>query len=208
MGSRPHIDRMCPHNISKRCINLQSKHHEWNGISKPYANVAWRLPTRQTHTVVRDEVRRRSERRRRKKHLCRLWYGIETAGFTSAHVRERKKQPFQHFGRLASGWYPQLNACYAQTHRQTKKLQSMYCRRSRELTHNMGKTGNETNAPCILFDAFLFVDSQTGEPVVNGRLPRQDAGKIWKINLLPAPLKYHTHTLKSAPFPWYAIQEH
>lgn len=196
MGSWPHIDRMCPHNISKRCINLQSKHHEWNGISKPYANVAWRLPTRQTHTVVRDEVRRRSERRRRKKHLCRLWYGIETAGFTSAHVRERKKQPFQHFSRLASGWYPQLNACYAQTHRQTKKLQSMYCRRSRELPHNMGKTGNETNTPCILFDVFLFVDSQTGEPVVNGRLPRQDAGKIWKINLLPAPLKYHTHTEK------------
>ena len=207
MGSRPHIDRMCLHNISKRCINLQSKHREWNGISKPYANVAWQLPTRQTHTVVKDEVRRRSERRR-EKCLCRLWYGIETAGFTSAHVRgkEKKKQPFQHFSRLASGWYPQLNACYAQTHRQTKKLQSMYCRRSRRLTHNMGKSANKTNTPYILFGVFLFVDSQTGEPVVDGRLPRQDAGKICKKS--SSCSSEIPHTLKSAPFPWYAIQEH
>lgn len=114
--------------------------------------------------------------------------------------KKKKKQPFQHFSRLASGWYPQLNACYAQTHRQTKKLQSMYCRRSRRLTHNMGKSANKTNTPYILFGVFLFVDSQTGEPVVDGRLPRQDAGKICKKSSSCSSEIPHTH--------WKVLRSH
>lgn len=60
-----------------------------NGISKPYANPTWQLSNRQTHkhTVVEDEVR--GDQRE-----GRLSYGIETAGFTSAHVGEKKNSFF------------------------------------------------------------------------------------------------------------------